>query len=149
MKANRLKIGFTKKYDHLRLQRLGILTVAHLADRTLSHRSTVDGLIRELRQLIETERPSHLLINFAFVAFCSSELINALIDFRSLAVANEVQLKVCGMRDEIRGVFQVLGLDGTMFDIHDSASGAVKAFSGGRRDLRSGRRRSFPAAHYA
>ena len=153
MKATKLKIGIMETYDHLKLQQLGVLTVVHLADRTLSRRSDADALIDELCELIVKERPRYLLINFGFVAFCSSELINALIDVRSLVAAKGGQLKVCGVRDEIRCVFQALGLDGPIFDIHDSALSAIKAFSRHCRDQRSGQRRGlrrfFPTACYA
>ena len=69
MRPTLLNAGTADHYDHLQLQRLRVVTAVHLADRTLSRRSDVEGLMDELRRVIEGERPTHMLINFAFVAY--------------------------------------------------------------------------------
>ena len=123
-----------RPYEHFEIQRLETqrlrgLIVLHLEGRQLSARSTGALLVDELLHLISQERPPHLLINFARVVHCPSELINALIDVRSMVVGEGGQLRICGLRDETREVFQVLGLDGSLFEIHDSASRAIESFS--------------------
>jgi len=38
------------------------------------------------------------------------------------------QLKLCGMNESVRQAFQMLKLDGTIFDIRTSRASAVNAF---------------------
>jgi anti-anti-sigma regulatory factor len=90
------------------------------------------ALISELRdslnQLIESEKPGKLLIDFGRIEYCSTELINVLLGVKKLLVASGGQLKLCGMRDDVREVYRMLNVDGNVFNIYGTESDAIADF---------------------
>ncbi len=78
--------------------------------------------------LVDTERPAKVVVDFGRVVHCSTAVINGLLRAKRCVVANRGQLSLCGMTTEIRDAYDMLNLDGTVFQIHDTLDDAVTAF---------------------
>ena len=67
------------------------------------------------------------MINFGAVTHCPSEVITGLLRARKRLTPLEGDMKICGMKDQIREVFKMMNLDGTVFHIYGTAAEAVAA----------------------
>lgn len=98
------------------------VSASHFVDRLVIYEFQ-----EELINFVLAEHPQNLIVDFGRVQQISSETVNALIHARECILANEGTLFLCDLRPEIREVFQLLNLDGTLFQIHDSLSAALIA----------------------
>ncbi|MDA1049972.1 MAG: STAS domain-containing protein [Planctomycetota bacterium] len=105
----------------------GVLVV-ELIDPKLFDTATVTQLQDELLLLVDTERPSKMIVDFGRVVHCSTAVINGLLRAKKRILANGGQLKLCGMSSGIRDAYKMLNLDGTVFQIYDTLEAAVLAF---------------------
>jgi anti-anti-sigma factor len=88
---------------------------------------TVDygDLQTELLRFAEETRPRLLVVDFSNVAYCSTAVINALMQVRKRLAEHEGGLRLSGLSAEVREAFQHLRLDGTVFRIYDTAEAAA------------------------
>jgi anti-anti-sigma regulatory factor len=114
------------KYQHFNVEQDKGVTVATLTDPELLDRLLTNELQDELIKFVEAEKPSQLIISFQEVRRCSTEIINALLRSRKRMSAHDGKLQLCQMRDEIREVFRLLNLEGTVFNIYKTVSDASK-----------------------
>ncbi|MCH2123435.1 MAG: STAS domain-containing protein [Pirellulaceae bacterium] len=98
------------------------VSTSHFLDRLVIHEFQ-----EELINFVLAEHPQNLIVDFGRVQQISSETVNALIRARECILGHEGTLFLCDLRPEIREVFQLLNLDGTLFQIHDSLSAALIA----------------------
>lgn len=103
-------------------------TVVRLTDPLRMRDLLVGELQDELLDMLEREKPTKLVVDFGRVEFCSSAVIEALIRAKKHVVTAGGGLKLCDMRSGVREAFQILNLDGTVFDIHDSVTHATESF---------------------
>jgi len=82
---------------------------------------------KELTQYVRDERPAKLLVNFENVQRFSTEFIGTLLSVKKL-LDPDGEIKLCSMEFMHREVFQLLNLDGTVFDIYDTIEEACEAF---------------------
>jgi anti-anti-sigma factor len=115
-------------YKHFHVARHNDVSVVHLTDTNLLDRLIISGMQDELLELIKTDAPKKLLVDFGAVTHCPSEVITGLLRTRKRLTPLEGELKICGMRDQIREVFKMMNLDGTVFHIYDTADEAMAAF---------------------
>jgi anti-anti-sigma regulatory factor len=115
-------------YRHFRVEPKGYVTVLELLDPRLADALVVTELQDELLDLIESQNPTHLLIDFRNVAQCSTAVINGLLRSKKRLLADGGELKLCGMRPLIREAYQMLNLDGTVFQIYDTVDDALDAY---------------------
>ena len=59
---------------------------------------------------------------------CSTAVINAMLLVKKKLLSADGEVKLCNVSDGIRHVYQMLNLDGTVFEIHDSLPQALQAF---------------------
>ncbi len=117
------------RHRHFKLQMHRDVFVLHLLDMTLRRTLVVSELSDELEQLHDEEHPKKVLINFGGVRSCSTEVINALLRFRTRLLADDGQVRLCGVNDDIAREFEMLQLDDSVLPIFDSASRALASFS--------------------
>ena len=120
--------GMDDKYRHFKIQRRDDVFVMHLLDANIFDNLMTYELDDEIQQLVDDLQPTKLLVNFGPVARCSTAVINSLLRARGHMLNTGGQIKLCGLNKHIRGEFSMLALDGTVFDIHDSAADALAAF---------------------
>ena len=89
------------------------------------------GIERELLWLIHADPPRMLIIDLSLVEFGSSALIGALVNTQRQLAQSAGQLKLKGVRGEVLEKLRMLNLDGTVFDICDSAAMENDAISVG------------------
>ena len=118
----------SSEYRHLSVQHEGDILVTYLIDPKLFDTSTVTELQDELLRVVDTERPSKMIVDFSRVVHCSTAVINGLLRAKKRVQANGGALNLCGMTEGIRDSYRMLNLDGTVFQIHDTLTDAVQAF---------------------
>ena len=105
------------------------ITILRLSDEELSELSLQEKLNHELLNLLESRNPKKLVVNFEPVRFCTTAVIETLIRVKKRVVANDGQLKLCALSPHVREAFKILNLDGTVFQITETESEAIAAFS--------------------
>jgi anti-anti-sigma regulatory factor len=115
-------------YQHLMVRQEGDVLIIELIDPKLFDTTTVTQLQDELLRLVDAERPSKAVVDFARVVHCSTAVINGLLRAKRRIIANGGELKLCGMTVGIRDAYKMLNLDGTVFQIHDTLADAAIAF---------------------
>jgi anti-anti-sigma regulatory factor len=116
---------------HLTWQWHGMVAVVHLRHARLTDPLDIAEIRDELCQFVQAAGPRQLLVNFGAVRQCSSEMIIVLLEVRKLMQRSRARLKLCGLNHALRELFRILNLDGTVFDIHDSATDALWHWAAG------------------
>ena len=109
----------------------GEVTVVRLNDRKLQEMVLIGELHDELLEFVEQHPPDKLLIDFASVTQCSSAVVNSMLMVRKRLHGRGAAVRLCGMQKQVRQTFQLLKLDGTLFQIHETVPDGLAAFGGG------------------
>lgn len=117
-------------YKYFSVQESDDITVTQLTDSDLFDSALVSELQDVLFELIELEKPTKVIIDFSEVRHCSSAVISHLLHIKQRIVGAGGELKLCGQSELVRDVFRVLSLDKKVFEVHDSRTAAIQAFSG-------------------
>lgn len=104
-----------EKFFHI--QQMHDVTIMSLISEDEVDRLMMNDLQRAIIAFVEQERPLKLLVDFAGVRRFSSETISALIRARRRLTEYHGQISLCAMRPEVREVFRLMRLEGTVFDI--------------------------------
>jgi anti-anti-sigma factor len=115
-------------YQTFSVQHCNEITLVHLSDVRILAAEHIAMLRQELLRLVVEEQPKKLVINFAQVKHCSSELISTLLVAWKRLASDGGLLRLCGMNENIREVFRITRLEGTVFDIYETAAEAMKNF---------------------
>jgi anti-anti-sigma regulatory factor len=116
------------EFEHFDVERCDGITVIRLASPDLFDTEHYAELRRELVEFIEQQRPKKLLVLFSRVRYCSTALISALLLVKKHVETEDGLIKLSGMSDPAREVFENLKLAGTAFDIYTNESAAMEAF---------------------
>ncbi len=106
----------------------GDVTELRLADPALFDIPRYEELRNELVSFVEQQRPSRLIVDFSAVGYCSTAVIAAVLMAKKRLDSVGGRMKLCGMSDAVRETFQMLKLEGAIFDIHTTKADAVDAF---------------------
>ncbi len=117
--------SFSTEYLHFAVQIQDKVAIVHIRDSKLYEPLVMAEVHDELSALVETRKPRRLLVNFAAVSHCSSEMISILLDVRRQIDEYGGSLCLCGLRDALREAYLILNLEGRIFDIRDSVSVAL------------------------
>ncbi len=88
---------------------------------------TIERMSARLRDLIEGAEADRTVCDFSRVTYLSSSALGMLIGLQRRITQKGGQLKLSGVSDEIREVFEITKLD-TVFDIYKDVPAAVEAF---------------------
>lgn len=113
-------------YKHFDVERRPDTAVLRVKDARLFDTLTVNELEDDLLNFLEDEMPRHLVISFAPVINGSTAVINGLLRVKKRLVPAGGSLWLCDMAPVIRDAYQLLNLDGTVFQIVTSVSEALK-----------------------
>ena len=87
------------------------------------------GDLREqLFDLVESAKPTKLMISYREFERVSTEVINILLTLQKRISELGGQMKLCEMSQKVRSSYKLLKLDGTIFSIHNSLADAEAAF---------------------
>lgn len=115
-------------YAHFEVTESEGVTVLDLADRHLLDLATINALFDEMVDFVETAQPKKLVLGFGRVVRLGTEMINAMLRVRKRVAPYGGELKICDMLPHVREIFKVMRLDGTVFEIYDTAADAVEKF---------------------
>lgn len=82
----------------------------------------MEELQNELNHVVESVQPQRLVVDFEQTNRCTAGLISTLIVARQKLATHGGQLTLVNMSDQVRQVFQICKLDGTIFDIRENES---------------------------
>lgn len=117
-----------EKYQYFDVTLEKDITVVRLVDPARVDRLLIHEPGNELVDFIERRQPEMLLIDFRNVTHFSSELIGGLLRARKRIRSLGGDLKLCEMSVGVRDLFRLTHLDGTVFQIYDTATEAKFAF---------------------
>ena len=116
------------EYNYIKVGHIDGVAVVELVNPNLLDRLLISELGDELIDFVEQSNPKNLIISFEHVTYCSSEVIGSLIRARSRVVTDHQTLKLCSMNDDVRKLFKLTNLDGTLFTIYDDSAQAIASF---------------------
>ena len=116
------------EFQYFDVEQCDDITVVRLASPDLFDTEHYAELRRELVEFVERQRPKKLLVLFSRVRYCSTALISALLLVKDHIETEDGLIKLSGMNDTAREVFENLKLAGTVFDIYTDESAAREAF---------------------
>ena len=100
-----------------------------LVDSQLSD-LTLHGQFRdELLRVVDEQRPSNVLVNFAAVRYCTTGVVESLLRAKKRLATNNGQLKLCELSKLVYETFDALNLIGTVFRVYETEAEALYAFS--------------------
>jgi anti-sigma B factor antagonist len=100
------------------------ITVVRFKDQKIIDPEAIQELGQELFDLLEKEKCSKLVVNFANVEFLSSAALGKLITFEKLAKRHHAELILTNIAAEIFQVFAITNLD-KLFQIKDTEADAL------------------------
>ncbi|NNE00868.1 MAG: protein kinase [Pirellulaceae bacterium] len=128
MKQLLRKIAAAKpKYERFQVQLIDGSHVVHIRDDSMLSTDAVEQLKKELFDFVADAKPVHLILNVAAVQRCSSQAISVLLYLGADLAQMKTTMHLCGVRESIQEVFEVLGLDKEVFKVYDSVSAAIRA----------------------
>ena len=125
------------KYKSFEVKMVGPVALIQPRETEIVKRNLINDLSDDLIEYVQQEKPKQVVITLKRVTRYSSEAIGGLIRLERRVRAEGGRVKLC-MNQEVRQLFQVTRLDGTLFDIYESESEAVASFFEKGRDLFSG-----------
>jgi anti-anti-sigma factor len=105
----------------------GDVPVLQLLDPRCYDTEDYADLQGELLRHAEDTHPAKVVVDFAKVQYCSTAVINGLIQLRKRLAQHGGQVKLSGLSSEVRQAFRHLHLEPAVFDIYDTAGAAVAA----------------------
>jgi len=118
------------------MQSDSLLIVNHLDDLThvrfgrenLSDSETAAAVSESLLSFGQIVRPEKTIVDFSDVQLIAPKVINALLELRKQMATFGGRIKIAGLNSAVREVFQILHLDGSVFEIHNSRVSAERSF---------------------
>ena len=104
----------------------GVL-IAYPQSARIIDESQIQEISNELIEIVNASKQDRLLINFSTVGFMGSAMIGKLIMLSKKCKSQHLDMRLCGLNDNILEVFRLMKLD-TVFEIYDEESIALKEF---------------------
>jgi anti-anti-sigma factor len=115
------------EYKHLKVTQQGPVTIVHLPSETGDRLKTVQ-MNEELLSLSDQPPPVLLAVTFDQSRWFGSEAIGALIRLVTRVRANDGDVRLCSMNKDVRKIFDICNLIGTVFKIYDTTAEAVDSY---------------------
>jgi len=120
-----------KSFD---IKRVGPVVLVQPREPEIVRRNLINDLSDDLVQFVQEEKPQAIVLSLKRVSRYSSEAIGGLIRMERRVRASGGRVKLC-MNADLRELFKVTHLDGTLFEIYDSESDAVASFFEKGKDM--------------
>ena len=122
------------EFKSFEVKKVGPVTLIQPREQEIVRRNLINDLADDLIEYVRAEKPTHVVVSLKRVSRYSSEAIGGLIRMERRVRAEGGRVKLC-MSDELRELFKVTRLDGTLFEIFDSESDAVASFFEKGKDI--------------
>ena len=103
------------------------VTFATIRTASLTEGAMIDALTKELYSLVDEYDYKKLVVDFRHVGFLSSRMISTLTTLHKKIENLKGKLVLCGMKPELKKVFQITKLD-KILTFADTEADAVKQF---------------------
>jgi anti-anti-sigma factor len=115
------------QHQVLHVKQVGPVSVVQPVTPEIVGRSFINVFSDELLEFVESEKPQKLVLTLTAVSNYSSEAIGGLIRVVRRLESQGGKMKIC-MKADLRELFKVTRLDGTLFEIHTTEDDAIEAF---------------------
>jgi anti-sigma B factor antagonist len=115
-------------------KQMGPVTLIQPREQEIVGRNLINDLADDLVEYVKEAKPGNVVVSLKRVTRYSSEAIGGLIRLERRVRAQGGRVKLC-MNNELRELFRVTRLDGTLFEIYESESDAVASFFEKGKDL--------------
>jgi anti-sigma B factor antagonist len=100
--------------------------IVYFTDVRIIDESRIESLAHELGALITDGTNKNLILNFQNVGFMSSAMLGKLISFGKKCKTGQVNLRLCGINENIGQVFKLMKLD-KVFKIDKDETASLKS----------------------
>ena len=115
-----------KSWNNFELKTIdGRTVLATVTCAVLLDSAVVEEFREELLDIISTESPQNVLVDFTPLTRSSTAVINTMLVAKKQLLAAGGDLLLCGLQESLRHNFRILNLDGTVFQIFDDPQAAM------------------------
>lgn len=101
----------SEQTEIIRMETRGPIVVAHVRSGSLKDVDSIGTFGEHLKAFLKSHPGANILLNFEHVDYLSSAALTELIAASELARKHGGRLRICGLTDEVRKVFQITRLD--------------------------------------
>ena len=112
----------------IKLETYGKITVISFLTASISGGSDVDEVAGDVRDYIDKEKPSKVIVDFTGVKFFSSQVLGMLVDIWKRLKKFDGRVIISAINPELSRVFKITNLD-TLFDFYPDRQAALDAFA--------------------
>ena len=103
--------------QYFNTEMMGAAIVVRLHALDPEDTSPISSIHREMSQLVESQQPEKLVVDFHDITRCTSQTVEALLHAQKLLKQFGGNMTLSGVSDQIRDVFRILNLDGKVFKV--------------------------------
>jgi anti-sigma B factor antagonist len=103
------------------------IMVCVFTDQKILDEAVIEKLAAELRAVADANKGGRILLNFGGVAFMSSQMLGKLAYINKKCNADETELKLCNLSDNLMDVFKITALD-KVLDLHKTEEKAIASY---------------------
>ena len=118
----------TQATSRLKINDHGGVIVIEFIDKNILDETNIQQIGEEIARQVDAQDHPQLLISFRNVAHLSSAALGTLITINNRVTGKGGKLCLSDIEGQIFEVFKITKLD-RLFEIHDTAAEAIKAFS--------------------
>lgn len=96
-------------------------------DQKILDEGLIEKLAEELREVADANKGGRILLNFGGVSFMSSQMLGKLSYVNKKCKADETELKLCNLSDNLFDIFKITALD-KVLDICKTEEKALASF---------------------
>ena len=111
----------------LLIQKVGDVTVVDFEDARILDTFQVEELGKQLYHLVDAQNRKKLILDFSKVQFLSSSALGILLDLHRRAKAIKGEVVLCGLRPEIKQIFDIMKLN-KLFKLYPLEAEALRHF---------------------
>jgi len=113
--------------SHLLIHPIRDVTVVNFRTSSILDALQVQQIGEALYDLVDTRALTKIVVDFSDVKFLSSSALGVLITLHRKAAAIKGRVVLCGLRPELRRVFEISRLD-KLLDLHETEEQALATF---------------------
>jgi anti-sigma B factor antagonist len=92
------------------IQNIGDVTIVSLEEARLLDAFQIEQMGKELYRLVDDMDRKKLVLDFTKVQFLASTAVGVMVNLRNKSVAAKGQLIICGMKPQLKKVFEIMNL---------------------------------------
>lgn len=112
---------------NVEFKKYGEIAIAFVGSKQVIETSDVSQFGDEIIRFLQKRPDSHLLLNFEKVDFMSSAMLTEMLRVNEVVRSQRGSLRICGLRKEMKQVFEVTKLD-SIFHIENDCGECAKRY---------------------